>query len=84
MPEQTLDFGFVARDVNRQREIAQDALTEAKRIDALLQDPNLDVQHRNQLEEAKQKWLSIARELADNIVTTSTAASATISSVQRK
>lgn len=73
------DFGFLLQDVRRQRELAQEALGEAKRIDGLLQ-ANPDIPNRDELEATKQKWLKMARELADNASTTSQAGTATIAS----
>ena len=74
------DFGFLLQDVRRQRELAQEALGEAKRIDELLKaDPNIS--NRQELEVTKQKWLKMARELAENASTTSQAGTTTITIV---
>jgi len=74
------DFSFLTKDIARQRELAQQALEEAKRIDSLLQNPN--VQNRQELEQAKQKWLDLAKSLAENITVTSNAASTSISTLK--
>jgi hypothetical protein len=71
------DLAFLLRDVRRQRELAQDALAEAKRIDELLKG-SPDIPNREELEATKQKWLRMARELAENASTTSTAGSTSI------
>jgi hypothetical protein len=71
------DLAFLLRDVRRQRELAQQALDEAKRIDEILKvapaTPN-----RDELVASKQKWLEMARELAENANTTSQAGSTSI------
>ena len=80
MAERKVDFAFITEDVKRQRELAQQALDEAKRIDGELQD-EADEARKQRLREAKSKWLAIARELAENAVTTSQAASSAISTI---
>ena len=70
------NFGFLLQDVKRQRELAQQALDEAKRIDETLK-ANPD--NREQLEAARNKWLEMARALAENANATSTTASTTFS-----
>jgi hypothetical protein len=74
-----IDFGFLTRDIARQRELATKALDEAKRIDALLQDANIP--NRAELEEMRSKWLQMASELSENVISTSTSANVSISSV---
>jgi len=80
MPAQSVDFGFLFQDVKRQRELAQEALDEAKRIDEVLKE-NPKTENRAELEEFKRKWLQMARALAENANTTSTTGSTTISTI---
>jgi len=61
-------------DIRRQREIAQKALEQAKEFDALLANPNLSPEYKQQLEKAKSGFLKVARELAANTTATSTSA----------
>jgi Skp family chaperone for outer membrane proteins len=79
MAAPTVDFGFLFQDVKRQRELAQQALDEAKRIDELLKNP--EIANREHLEEARRKWLEMARALAENANTTSSSGSTTISTI---
>ena len=72
------DFSFLNEDVRRQREIAQEAWEEAKKIDALLKDttnvslaanPDLKVT----LESTKNTLLKVAGDLVTNAISTSSA-----------
>ena len=71
--EPAKDLSFLTDDVKRQREIAQAALDEAKRIDDVLKDitdPNV----QQNLKAAKEKFLRLARDLAANATSTSSSA----------
>ncbi len=70
------NFGFLLQDVKRQRELAQQALDEAKRIDEILR---ANPENREELDAARNKWLEMARALAENANATSTTASTVIS-----
>jgi multidrug resistance efflux pump len=70
------NFVYLLRDVKRQRELAQKALAEAKRIDEILK---ANPENREELETARNKWLEMARDLAENANATSTTASTSIS-----
>jgi len=78
MAAPTVNFGFLFQDVKRQRELAQRALDEAKGIEETLK---TNPGNREELEAARDKWLQLARELAENANATSTAASTTISTI---
>jgi hypothetical protein len=78
-----IDFGFLFQDVKRQRELAQQALNEAKCIDELLKEEP-DNPRKPQLEEAKRKWLDMARSLAENANTTSLSGLTVISAIIRR
>ena len=80
MAAPTVDFRFLFEDVKRQRELAQQALDEAKRIDAFLKE-NPEIGHRDELEAAKAKWLEMARALAENANTTSQSGSTAVTIV---
>jgi hypothetical protein len=80
MPDPKVDFKFITEDVTRQRELAQEALAEAKRLDEEIQTEE-DEPRKRRLEEAKKKWLSVALSLANNAAATSTAASSTITTI---
>jgi len=71
----------VSRDLKRQEEIAQEALDEAKRLDEVLKDPNVAPEVRRELEQAKIKFVRIARDLAANTTHTSSEAITVISSI---
>ncbi len=70
------NFGFLLQDVKRQRELAQKALDEARRIDEIL---SANPENREELNAARIKWLEMARDLAENANATSTTASTAIS-----
>jgi hypothetical protein len=76
------DFSFLSEDLRRQRELAQKALDEAKRIDDLI-DKSADEHFKAELTKAKEKLLEIASGLAANATHTSTAATITFSGVGR-
>jgi hypothetical protein len=80
MSAPTVNFGFLSHDVKRQRELAQQALDEAKRLDKLLTDEP-DHPRKPQLEDAKKKWLEMARDLAENANTTSISGSSVIQTI---
>ena len=71
------DLGFLRDSLQRQRKVAEHALAEAKRIDALLQKPE-NAEAKEELEKAKAAFISIARDLAANATQTSTAATVTV------
>jgi len=71
------DFSFLQEDVRRQREIAQDALEEARKIDALLREP-INASVKKILENTKKTLLKVAGELAVNAISTSSAAIVTL------
>ena len=73
------DFSFLMEDVRRQREIAREALEQARKIDALLKEPtnaslaaNPDL--KETLESTKKALLKVADDLATNVISTSSAA----------
>jgi hypothetical protein len=69
------DFSFLSDDVRRQRELAQEALDEAKRLSELLNGKRtLDPDLKENLEKTKDRLLSVARNLAANAASTSSAA----------
>lgn len=71
--EPAKDLSFLTDDVKRQREIAQNALEEAKRIDGSMQNAT-DPEMKEHLKAVKEKFLSLARDLATNASTTSSSA----------
>jgi hypothetical protein len=74
--------GLLSTDVKRQQEIAQEALNEAKKLDDFLSQQVPDpATLRQQLAEAKESFLQLARKLAINANTTSNTAITVISSV---
>jgi uncharacterized membrane protein YgaE (UPF0421/DUF939 family) len=73
MPTAFVDFSFLSEDVRRQREIAEQALEEAKRVDALLKDTT-DPKLKGELEKTRETLLNVARGLAVNATSTSSAA----------
>jgi hypothetical protein len=66
----------LSESVRRQREIAEEALKEAKEIDGLLKDV-ADPELKAKLEKAKDLAFWVARELAANAVATSTSVQST-------
>ena len=70
MAARTVDLGFLLRDVRRQRELAQRAFDEGRRIDDLCK--AADVPNRAFLEETRNRWLKMAGALAENAYRTST------------
>jgi hypothetical protein len=77
MPSVPSDFSFLTTDIRRQREIAQEALDEAKRIDAII-DKTTDATVKEELKKTKERLLKITRGLVDNVTHTSTAATVTL------
>ena len=71
------DLNFLREDLRRQRQIAEQALEEAKRIDLALEATS-DRAAREGLEKAKAALIDIARGLAANATSTSTAATVTV------
>jgi hypothetical protein len=72
------DFSFLTEDVRRQREIAQEALEEARKIDALLRDTTnvsfaTNTTLKETLESTKKTLLKVAADLATNAISTSSA-----------
>jgi hypothetical protein len=73
------DLTFLSEDIRRQREIAQAALEEAKNIDALLRETEqIDSAVKDRLERTKQTLLRVAKGLATNAASTSSAATITV------
>jgi hypothetical protein len=79
MPTVPADFSFLSEDIKRQREIAEEALAEAKRLDSVIASSSNDPVLTEQLSKAKEKLLQIAGGLAANASHTSLAATVTIS-----
>lgn len=73
----TLDLTFITQDVTRQRELARQALEEAKRLDELMKTAGGD--EKSRLEDAKRKWLEMARALAENATSTSVSGTSALS-----
>lgn len=67
-----VDFSFLSEDVRRQREIAEQALAEAKRVDELLKETT-EPKIKEGLEKTKKTLLDVASGLAVNATSTSTA-----------
>jgi len=80
MPQSPADFSFLSEDVRRQREFAEQALEEAKRVDALLKDTT-DPKLQLGLENTKKVLLDLARNLTANATSTSSAATITFTGV---
>ena len=75
-----IDWSFLTKDMDRQRQLAQEALDEAKRIDEILKSmPEGDA--RVELEKTRAKFLDLARSLAKNVTITSDAANTSLSVV---
>ena len=77
------DFSFLTEDVRRQREIAQEALEQARKIDALLKDTTnvslaTNATVKETLESTKKTLLKVAEDLATNVISTSSAATITL------
>ena len=77
MPTIPSDFNFLTEDIRRQREIAKEALDEAKRIDAVIE-KTTDLAFKEELEKTKERLLNITRGLVANVTLTSTAATVTL------
>ncbi len=74
------DFSFLSDELRRQRELAQEALDEAKRIDKILagiDEPKV----KEALTMTKETLLNLASGLAANATSTSSAATITLSGV---
>jgi hypothetical protein len=76
------DFSFLIDDVRRQREIAQEALEQARKIDALLREATnaslaTNTSVKETLENTKKTLLKVADDLAANAISTSSAATIT-------
>jgi hypothetical protein len=72
------DFSFLTEDVRRQREIGQEALEQARKIDALLREPTnvslaTNAALKETLESTKKTLLKVADDLATNAISTSSA-----------
>jgi hypothetical protein len=78
-PEKSL-FSLVD-DVRRQREIAQEALNEAKQIDVLLQEVKDNPTLKQKLEDRKAGVLKVARDLVANAAATSSSVASTLSTI---
>jgi hypothetical protein len=65
---------LLTESVRRQREIAQEALDEAREIDDILQTLDINPELKGRLEKAKSKALKIASDLAANATSTSSSA----------
>jgi len=68
-------------DVRRQREIAREALNEAKQIDALLQEVKDNPALKQKLEDRKAGILKVARDLVANATATSSSVAFTLSTI---
>jgi hypothetical protein len=73
----------LVESIHRQRELAKDALSEAKKIDNLLQDPALDPKAKKALEEAKEGLLKVTRGLVANTNASTTVVSSTMSFIDQ-
>jgi uncharacterized protein with PhoU and TrkA domain len=76
------DFSFLIDDVRRQREIAQEALEQARKIDALLREATnaslaTNTSVKETLENTKKTLLKVADDSAANAISTSSAATIT-------
>ncbi|MGA2126170.1 MAG: hypothetical protein ABSG76_08455 [Xanthobacteraceae bacterium] len=71
------DLTFLSESVRKQREIAQEALDQARQIDELIK-ISPDPETRAALEKIKAGALKITRELVANVTHTSSAVSSTI------
>lgn len=71
MATDTINFSFLSDAVQRQRELAQKALDEAKRLDGLIATES-DSGKKQLLEKEQKKWLDFARSLAVSANTTAT------------
>jgi hypothetical protein len=74
------DISELAGVIRKQREIAQDALDEAKKIDELLK-AETDPKKKQDLERMKKGVVTIARHLVENTQATSALFASTISSI---
>jgi hypothetical protein len=72
------DLSFLTKDIERQQEIAKQALEEARRVESLLQGSDVPADLKLHLEKTRDKLLVVAQELAANATSTSTAATVTI------
>jgi hypothetical protein len=78
MVEMEKNITQLTESVRRQREIAQEALAEAREIDGLLQTGNVtDPVVRQKLEKTKSMALKVARDLAANATATSSSVQST-------
>ena len=68
-------------DARRQREIAREALNEAKQIDALLQEVKDNPALKQKLEDRKAGILKVARDLVANATATSSSVASTLSTI---
>jgi predicted transcriptional regulator len=78
-PEKSITL--LVEDVRRQKEIAQEALNEAKQIDDLIKHLGDNVELKAKLEQRKAGVLKIARELVANAATTSSSLAATLDTI---
>jgi hypothetical protein len=74
------DISDLAGVVHKQREIAQEALDEARKIDELLK-AETDPQKKQDLERIKKGAVKVVRHLVENAQTTSAVVASTISSI---
>ncbi len=65
---------LLTQDIKRQKDVAEEALRKAQELDRVLQDPNTDQRAKDQLQQARNTLLEIARSLAANTTSTSSAA----------
>lgn len=77
-PEKSINL--LVEDVRRQKEIAQEALNEAKQIDDLIKHLD-DSELKAKLELRKAGVLKIARELVANAATTSSSVATTLDTI---
>ena len=71
----------LSASVRKQREIAQGALDEAKKVDELLKAVDLDPRTKETLEKIKAGILKVTRELVANTASTSAVVASTLSSI---
>jgi len=78
------NFDFLLTDIGQQKRIAQGALNKAEEIEQLLKDGNItDENAKKALEESKDWFLIVARELARNINTTASTANTVLKNIKR-
>jgi hypothetical protein len=77
-------FDFIVRDIQSQKQLAREALENAKRLEAVIKALPDGSKERAELEEAKKGFLDLARKLADNANNTSLSANNIVASVSAR